>query len=257
MVATSLVGILAGLRPLRAKGRTGEKLAAKRLGDLNREFYHIFHDLYVPFGEGQSLVQVDHVVVSRFGIFVIETKHYDGWLFGNARQTMWTRSRFGRHSQFQNPLIENQRHVQSLKGLLGLGARQFHPLVFFVDGDFRSEMPANVICSDPCGYIAGHRPVLLDDATLGKALRLLEELERHTDRKAAHAKLLLQAKERGNPGPRVTGERDLPGELAEVLPPARPVPASPWVSGMEAKAIAGMAASASVQGVILAGVGSA
>jgi hypothetical protein len=259
MVTTSLVGVLAGLRPLRSKGSAGEKLAAKRLGDLNPEYYHLFHDLYVPCAGGQELVQVDHVVVSRFGIFVIETKDFDGWLFGNARQTMWTRSRFGRHSQFPNPLLENQRNVHALKTFLSLNPRQFHPLVFFVDGDFRSEMPGDVICSDPCGHIVGHRPILLDEATLGRAIRLLEELERHTDRKAAKAKLALQAKERGNPGPRVTGERDLPGELAEAPPLARPAPASPWSAGAEAKAkaIVAVAASASVQGVILAGAGSA
>lgn len=257
MVATSLVGILAGLRPLRSKSAAGEKLAAKRLGDLNPELYHVFHDLYVPAADGERLAQVDHVVVSRFGIFVIETKDFDGWLFGNARQTMWTRSRFGRHSQFPNPLMENQRNLHALKAFLGLTARQLHPLVFFLDGDFRSEMPENVICSDPCGHIAGHRNTLLDDATLGKAIRLLEELERHTDRRAAKALLVQQTKERGNPGPRVTGERDLPGELAEAPAPPRPAPTSPWLAGGEAKAIVAAAASASVQGALLAGAGSA
>ena len=256
MVTTSLVGILAGLRPLRSKSTAGEKLVAKRLGDLNPELYHIFHDLYLPLADGQGLVQVDHVVVSRFGVFVIETKDFDGWLFGNARQTMWTRSRFGRHAQFPNPLLENQRHVHALRALLGLTPRQFHPFVFFVDGDFRSEMPENVICSDPCGHIAGHRHVLLDDTSLGKVIRQLEELDKRTDRKAAKAKIAKQAKERGNPGPRVTGERDLPGELAAATPP-RPAPASPWGVGIEVKAIVAVAASVSVQGVLLAGAGAA
>lgn len=252
MTATSLVGVLVGLRPVRAKGRTGEKLAAKRLVDLSPELYHVFHDLYLPGAGGQGLVQVDHVVVSRFGIFVVETKNLDGWLFGNARQALWTRSRFGRHSQFPNPLIENQRNVQALRVLLGLNLRQIHALVFFVDGDFRSEMPDNVICSDLCGHITSHRPILLDDATLGRALRLIEEVDRHTDRKAARAKIIQQAKEGGNPGPRVTGERDVPGELAEAAPPPVPAPESPWGGGVEGKAPGAI----SRQGV-LARVGSA
>jgi len=248
MVTTSLVGVLAGLRPLRSRSAAGEKLVAKRLGDLNPEFYHVFHDLYLPLADGQGLVQLDHVVASRFGIVVIETKDFDGWLFGNTRQAMWTRSRFGRHAQFPNPLIENQGHIHALSTLLGLAAWQFHPLVFFVDGDFRSEMPENVICSDPCGHIGAHRSVLLDDVTFAKAIHRLQELQRTTDRKAARAKLAQQAKERGNPGPRVTGERDLPGQLAETPSPLLPTPSSPWGSGAEAAkmvAVGTMATSAS------------
>ncbi|MRH41266.1 hypothetical protein GH741_01095 [Aquibacillus halophilus] len=30
--------------------------------------------------------QVDQVVTSPNGIFFIETKHYDGWIFGNEKQ---------------------------------------------------------------------------------------------------------------------------------------------------------------------------
>ncbi len=230
MVATSLVGVLAGLRPVRSKGAAGERLAAKRLEDLNPEIFRTFHDLYLPRpDDADGITQVDHLVVSRFGIFVIETKNYDGWIFGGARQKLWTQSLFGRNTQFQNPLHQNYLHVQAAKSFLGLAERQFHSLVFFVDGDFRSEMPENVICSDLCGWIAGHRATLLSDDVVRESIRRLEDLERHTDRKAAKAKLLQQLKRGNRQGPRVTGERDLPGEIAEILPP--PLPPSPWGAG--------------------------
>ncbi|WP_052573019.1 nuclease-related domain-containing protein [Haloferula sp. BvORR071] len=230
MIATSLVGVLAGLRPHRSKGAAGERMAAKRLLDLNPEIFRTFHDLYLPRPEGDgTITQIDHLVISRFGIFVIETKNYDGWIFGGARQKLWTQSIFGRNTQFQNPLHQNYLHVQATKAFLSLAERQFHSLVFFVDGDFRSEMPENVICSDLCGWIAGHRATLLNDETIRESIRRLEELERQTDRKAAKAKLLQQLKRGNRQGPRVTGERDLPGEIAATQPP--PLPPSPWNTG--------------------------
>ncbi|WP_367872749.1 nuclease-related domain-containing protein [Luteolibacter sp. Populi] len=238
MVTTSLVGILVGLRPIRSKGAAGEKLVKKRLEDLNPELYRVFHDLYLPRADGTGLTQVDHVVISRFGVFVLETKNYDGWIFGSTRQKMWTQSIFGRNRQFPNPLHQNYLHVQAVKVLLGLVDRKLHSLVFFVDGDFRTEMPDNVICSDLCGWIASHRVVMLDDAMLQEAILKVEELEKQTDRKAARVKHLQQLKERGRQGPRVTGERDLPGEIAEILPP--PLPPSPWSAGrQDAPAAAG------------------
>ena len=229
MVTTSLVGILVGLRPLRSKGAAGERMVAKRLQDLNPEVYRVFHDLYLPRADGTGLTQVDHVVISRFGVFVLETKYYTGWIFGSARQKMWTQSIFGRNRQFPNPLHQNHLHVQAVKALLGLVDRKLHSLVFFVDGDFRTEMPENVICSDLCGWIAGHRMTMLDDSALHDAIMKLEDLEKQTDRKTARTKHLQQLKERGRQGPRVTGERDLPGEIPEILPP--PLPPSPWSAG--------------------------
>jgi restriction system protein len=31
-------------------------------------------------------MQIDHVVVSPYGVFVIETKAMDGWIFGSEKQ---------------------------------------------------------------------------------------------------------------------------------------------------------------------------
>jgi restriction system protein len=233
-VATSLVGVLAGLRPRRSKGEAGERLAAKCLKDLNPAFYRIFHDLYLPRLDGRGTTQVDHVVLSRFGVFVVETKNYDGWIFGGARQKMWTQSIFGRNTQFQNPLHQNHLHVLALRSLLGLSDRSFHSLVFFVDGDFRSEMPHNVICSDLCGWIAGHKTTLLSEEALHEAVRRMEKLEKNTHRKTAKALHLQEL--RSNP------DRPAPPEVVEIqisdsghvvqVPSSL---SSPWIDGDEAR----------------------
>lgn len=51
---------------------------------LNKEQYHLIKNVTLPTTDGTT--QIDHIVVSIFGIFVIETKNMKGWIFGSATQ---------------------------------------------------------------------------------------------------------------------------------------------------------------------------
>lgn len=71
------------------KGLVGEalvKLAAKIR--LPKDTYHPIHNVTLPTQDGTT--QIDHVFVSRFGIFVVETKNMKGWIFGGEWQAQWT-----------------------------------------------------------------------------------------------------------------------------------------------------------------------
>ena len=59
--------------------------------------------------------QIDHILVSRFGVFIIETKDYKGWLFANASQGTWTQVLFKYRFTFQNPIFQNARHVRAVR----------------------------------------------------------------------------------------------------------------------------------------------
>ena len=59
--------------------------------------------------------QIDHVVVSNYGIFVIETKNYKGWILGDERGEQWTQVIYKRKEKFYNPIRQNYGHVQALK----------------------------------------------------------------------------------------------------------------------------------------------
>lgn len=54
------------------KGARGERRVAEALKGIESEDFHVIHDL--PNGHGN----IDHVVVGRTGLFVIETKAHDG-----------------------------------------------------------------------------------------------------------------------------------------------------------------------------------
>ena len=76
--------------------------------------------------------QIDHVVVSRYGIFVIETKNYKGWISGGENSDNWTQNIYGHKYQLRNPVYQNESHVKALKKVLSdEGKIKFIPIVTF------------------------------------------------------------------------------------------------------------------------------
>jgi hypothetical protein len=132
----------------RLKGRIGEWLVHQRLKQaLPASHYTVFRDLTLRCAtdSGVDTTQIDHVVVSPYGVFVIETKHYSGWIFGAEREPEWTRVHFRSRRKFPNPLHQSHMHIRVLQELLELDAEAFHPLVVFAgSAEIRTPMPANV-----------------------------------------------------------------------------------------------------------------
>lgn len=130
------------------KGRIGEwrvHFALKRA--LPASHYTVFHDVTLRSGPADNgpTTRIDHVVVSPYGVFVIETQHCSGLIFGSEGETQWSRMRFRSKQQFRNPLHQNQGHVRALQELSGLDAACFHPLVVFTGrAEFKTSMPARV-----------------------------------------------------------------------------------------------------------------
>ena len=111
---------------------------------LNKEKYHVLRNVTLPTADGTT--QIDHIIVSQYGVFVIETKNMKGWIFGEARQKAWTQKIFKYIKKFQNPLRQNFKHVETLKSLLELTDQQIFSVVVFVGSStFKTEMPRNVI----------------------------------------------------------------------------------------------------------------
>jgi len=176
------------------KGRIGEWMVCRGLNRLDPKLYRNFHDLYLPRPDGKGTTQLDHVVISPFGIFVIETKNYKGWIFGSEKQRQWTQQIYRTKHRFQNPLHQNHLHVKVLTRFLGIPENQFHSLVFFIGGaEFKTPMPGNVLNHGLLAWIGKHSAPLLDPAAVETAISRLESLCQSTDRKAAsrtHVKAL-------------------------------------------------------------------
>ena len=75
--------------------------------------------------------QVDIIAVNRKGVFVIESKDYSGWIFGNGNQQMWTQSLANKDKyRFYNPIKQNYNHIQCLKGIIGKRIKYYSIIVF-------------------------------------------------------------------------------------------------------------------------------
>jgi len=143
------------------KGWIGEKLTTLGMwAMLDKNIYHRFDNVIVNTPNGTT--QVDHVLVSVYGIFVIETKNIKGWIFGTPNSDEWTQVIYGNKKQFQNPIKQNYRHTKCLSEQLKLEHELFKPIVFFIgDCEFKTDMPSNVLRGGLIPYIKKFRQVLL------------------------------------------------------------------------------------------------
>lgn len=112
------------------KGAEGEARVARRLNKLKRKGYIVFHDLLIQTDWGSS--QIDHVVVSVYGIFVIETKNYSGWIHGHEKSEYWTQSIYSHKTKFRNPVKQNRGHIIALKKVLqDFKQVRYYPIIVF------------------------------------------------------------------------------------------------------------------------------
>lgn len=117
---------------------------------LNRKKYHLIKNVTLPTEDGTT--QIDHIIVSEFGIFVIETKNMRGCIFGNEKQKIWTQKIYKHTNKFQNPLHQNYKHTKTLESILSIDSENIFSVVVFVgDSTFKTDMPRNV--TSPNGLI--------------------------------------------------------------------------------------------------------
>lgn len=115
---------------LPGKGAMGEKRVSHILAKLPKERYEVFNDVMLKTEHGTT--QIDHVVVSRYGVFVIETKTMQGWIYGSENDKYWTQNIYGNKYQLYNPVFQNYGHVRALRKILDDDGKIFiYPIVAF------------------------------------------------------------------------------------------------------------------------------
>ena len=100
------------------KGNIGERKVSKALNTLDNNEYKVVNNVMIRTDRGTT--QIDHVVISVYGIFVIETKNYKGLIFGNEYDDNWKQVIYKRSERFRNPIKQNYGHVAALKERLNL-----------------------------------------------------------------------------------------------------------------------------------------
>lgn len=140
-----VLGFIAGRFRAHQIQNQGEALVRKAIQNaFPGSEWHLLNNVTLRTDDGTT--QVDHILVSRFGVFVIETKHYQGWIFGDAKSRQWTQVLYKVKHRFQNPLRQNYKHLVAVRALLDfLPPGQIDGAVVFTgEAEFKTARPEGV-----------------------------------------------------------------------------------------------------------------
>lgn len=112
------------------KGTVGEIGTAeifKWYFNYNNIKYKIVKNVYLKFSNNKT-TEIDIIVISEYGIFVIENKNYSGWIFGSLKNEHWTETfPNGSKFKFYNPLKQNYTHINTLKNYIN---EKYHNIIY-------------------------------------------------------------------------------------------------------------------------------
>ena len=111
------------------RGFMGEFWVKLELRKLPKDKYIILNDIMIKDEKGTH--QIDHLVLSKFGIFVIEMKNYYGLIKGKEFDNKWCQYLGKNKSYFLNPIHQNFGHIKSLSSLLKLDDKCFISVICF------------------------------------------------------------------------------------------------------------------------------
>ncbi len=120
---------------------------------LRRRSPDVLHDFILPGAYG-GLTKIDHAILTAGGILCIQTKHYNGIVFGGEDEAQWTNVDGTIRRRFLNPLIQNEGRTRALQKVVP-NVPVANLIVFTGNVDFPTPPPNNVIrVSQVDGYIA-------------------------------------------------------------------------------------------------------
>jgi hypothetical protein len=103
----------------------------------------VLHDFILPGAYG-GLVKIDHAILTAGGILCIQTKHYNGIVFGGEDEPQWTNVDGTMRRRFLNPLIQNEGRTRALQKAVP-DVPVANVVVFTGRVEFPTPPPANVI----------------------------------------------------------------------------------------------------------------
>ena len=142
---------------------------------LDSDIYQKVHDAIVPSTNGTT--QIDHLLISPFGVFIVETKNMKGWIFGSTGQSTWMQVVYNNKYPFQNPNRQTFRQKRILSEYLGLDEDLIFPIIYFVGNcRFKTEMPPNVIKNGLGSFIKRYQKRIISPEEIARILVALNKL---------------------------------------------------------------------------------
>jgi hypothetical protein len=101
-------------------GASGEAFVSRKLHELDPEHYNVLDNIILPSDGNTTSTQIDHIVVSTYGIFCIETKNHKGSIYGSSKSKYWKQYIYSHQYSLYNPLWQNYGHIKALEKILTL-----------------------------------------------------------------------------------------------------------------------------------------
>ena len=103
----------------------------------------VLHDFMLPGAYG-GIAKIDHAIMTAGGILCIQTKHYNGVVFGEPDEPQWTNVDGVMRRRFLNPLIQNEGRTRALQKVVP-EVPVANLVIFTGSVEFTAAPPKNVI----------------------------------------------------------------------------------------------------------------
>ena len=110
-------------------GFFGELHVKSELKKLSQKEYLILHNIMLF--DNNSTHQIDYIIISKYGIFIIEAKNYNGLIIGKDNMDNWTQYLGKNKYNFKNPVHQNYGHIITLSNVLNMNKNKFISIVCF------------------------------------------------------------------------------------------------------------------------------
>ena len=141
LIILIILNILLKIYYPKLRGYMGEFWVKKRLEKLPKGKYITLNDIMIEDENGTH--QIDHIVISNYGIFVIEMKNYYGLIRGREYDDKWCQYLGRKRSYFINPIHQNYGHIKALANLLSFDEDYFISIICF-----SNQAKVNVYCNN-------------------------------------------------------------------------------------------------------------
>ena len=142
-------------------GGIGEGRVTKIISSLGANYF-LINDIRI------GRAQIDHILVCPKGLYTIETKHYDGKVYGSDRKDQWTQYFKTKNNKFYSPIKQGKKHSVVLANILQEKDEDIFvkTLVVFT-GRARVKVHTNTVpvlySKDLRNYLSNQRDVLSDE----------------------------------------------------------------------------------------------
>lgn len=161
------------------KSYLSEKITQSYLKAFKSPQYLLINNLYIPrCNNPKETSEIDHVLISMFGIFVIETKDYNATIYGSEKHKYWTTQYSnGQEYTLYNPIWQNNSHIKSLKEILSPNypAIPYYSIINFNSNTrFNVESKVLILYTDDLeGYITQFKEKVLSENEVAKIYETL------------------------------------------------------------------------------------